>query len=413
MLVYHDMHIETQPPNRFTFLTETLFRGLFAALIVTGPSTLQPRHTQRRHSFSLDCNLLIDFSSGHKPTSKNSLDSQDSAWDHVFSDIKDMPPLVPSTAHNHNMRSPAARRPRKQVMTAREIAAFDDMFNMIFSAVQEQKQGKTKDASGGDVGIGRGKIGDLFGKLRRHSKKMKWTTEADEMLDRKKEEMDLCDTDHQLLNWAMKEVFGESERYERESRKAMAEAAESGAVTKELPMLQPSTYPHLVALLIRTFRDKYNDPHLALSIFEHARHLSIASYVFGCSTMAYNELIETRWTCFRDLKGVHDALMEMSVNGVDTDSRTRKLVEVLRREVGEQNLWVEEDALGNGEVWTMLTKIEELVKKRTPLFPESDEPPKGSKWDDWKALPMEDEQEDDWAFDQWDDPPPRRDSWKP
>lgn len=406
------MFINTQPQYRLTTLRQTHFQNSFAALIVAGPSTLRQRLARSRHSFSLGRRLLIKFSSESNPTSKNLFKSQESTWDHVFSDIKDMPPLVPATAHPN--RSTTTRRPRKQVMTAREIAAFDDMFNMIFSAVQKQKEGP-KHASGADVGIGRGKIGDLFGKLRRHSKKMKWTTEADEVLDRKKEEMDLCDTDHQLLNWAMKEVFGESERYEMESRKAMAEAAESGpgAVAKELPMLQPSTYPHLVALLIRTFRDKYNDPHLALSIFEHARHLSIASYVFGCSTMAYNELIETRWTCFRDLKGVYDALVEMSVNGVDTDSRTRKLVEVLRREVGEQNLWVEEDALGNGEVWSMLTKIEELVKKRTSWIPESDEPAKASKWDDWKALPMEDEKGDGWGFDQWNDPPPRRDSWRP
>src|SRR6267154_1374361 len=52
------------------------------------------------------------------------------------------------------------------------------------------------------------------------------------------------------------------------------------------------------------------------------------------NTPAYNELIETRWTYFRDLKGVHDALEEMRVNGVEPDGRTKKLVEKLRREVG-------------------------------------------------------------------------------
>jgi hypothetical protein len=289
-------------------------------------------------------------------------------------------------------------------MTEREIAAFEDMFSMIFSAVTEKKvdADSPKDKNI-DVGIGRGgAYGDLFGKLRRHSKKMKWTTESDELLDQQKEAMDLCDTDQQLLEWAMREVFGESERYEKESRQVMDESSKSGNA-KSLPMLQPPTYPHLIAHLMRTFRDKYSDPHLAMAMFDHARHLSIPSYVFGCSTMAYNELIETRWRCFRDLKGVYDALLEMSVNGVDLDSRTRKLVETLRREVGERNLWMEEDVLGSGEVWAMLSKIEELTaqKKRARQRPDPSIP---IKWDDWKVSPMEDQADDGWGFDQWDKP---------
>jgi len=294
-------------------------------------------------------------------------------------------------------------------MTAREISAFDEMFNMIFNAVSEQKVTSDSRTNGrrvaSDIGIGRGDMNDLFGKLRRHSKKVKWTTEADDLLDRQKEEMDLCDTDQQLLEWAMREVFGESQKYEAASRKAVAETLESG--TQELPMLQPPTYPHLVALLIRAFRDKYLDPHLALSMFDHARHLSIASYVFGCSTQAYNELIETRWTCFRDLKGVRDALEEMKVNGVDVDSRTRRLVDAIRRQVGERNLWVEENGVGSGEVWNMLTKIEELVL--TPVAKQTKELPDPSssrmlKWDDWKSMPLEKESNDGWEFDQWDKP---------
>lgn len=345
--------------------------------------------------------------SSDKTDAKSIFSSRTSAWDHVFNDIKDMPPLLPSSVRNPLRGGP--RRPRKQAMTAREISAFEDMFDMIFNAVSKQKSKPSDgDEEKSDVGIGqvRGNTGDLFGKLRRHSKKMKWTTEADEKLDQQKEAMDLCDTDQQLLEWAMVEVFGESERYDKESRNFMAEAAQNPGTLKELPMLQPPTYPHLIALLMRTFRDKYNDPHLALSMFEHARHLSIASYVFGCSTMAYNELIETRWRCFRDLKGVHDALQEMTVNGVDIDNRTRKLVETVRREVGERNLWVEEDVLGSGEVWAMLTKIEELV---TPAFAASEEEKMG-RWDAWKTLPLPDEEDDDWGFDQWGQPPPRASS---
>jgi hypothetical protein len=62
---------------------------------------------------------------------------------------------------------------------------------------------------------------------------------------------------------------------------------------------------------MRTFRDHYKDPNLALFIFNHTKKLSIFSYVFGCSTEVYNELIKTRWDCFRDLEGVYNAVEEM------------------------------------------------------------------------------------------------------
>ncbi|KAG7090932.1 hypothetical protein E1B28_010005 [Marasmius oreades] len=342
--------------------------------------------------------------SENPPTPQDSIFSKtQSPWDHVFKNVPSTPQLLPAT-----LRNPlGGKRPRKQTMTAREISAFEDMFNMIFDAVAEQKIGDSLSSDKPDVGIGkRGGIGDLIGKLRRHSKKMKWTTEEDELLDRKKEEMDLCDTDQQLLDWAMREVFGESEKYEQEAKKAMETVSQEEGNSK-LPMHQSPTYPHLLALLMKTFRDKYRDPHLALSIFDHARHLSIASYVFGCSTGVYNELIETRWRCFRDLKGVHDTLEEMSVNGVDFDTNTRKLAERVRREVGERNLWIEEVEVGGNEAWNMLNKIENIVAQSV-LKPEHKtkvDEPKSPKWDDWKS--QRDDAEDEWEFDLWEKSTPK------
>jgi hypothetical protein len=342
-------------------------------------------------------------------------------WDSVFSDIKSTPPLVPSRTHLPPPLRKAGETPvvtsrvRRQTMTAREISAFDEMFSMIFDAVTEQKQASASQdgRSAEPVTIGRKtNMTDLFGKLRRHTRRLKWTSESDQLLDRKKEEMDLCDTDQQLLEWAMREVFGESKRYEAAAHRMMAEVASTGKEPESVPMLQPETYPHLIALLMRSFRDKYNDPHLALSIFDHARHLSIASYVFGCTTSAYNELMETRWRCFRDLKGVYDALDEMVVNGVDPDARTRKLTEAIRREVSEQDLWDHEDDLGGGEVLTMLGKIDKLMIKSTPPE-ESRDGNAGSsarqprdtrrKWSDWKSEGLDRNPKDKWEFDSWED----------
>ncbi|KAF8230202.1 hypothetical protein L208DRAFT_134420 [Tricholoma matsutake] len=360
----------------------------------------------RNSRLSLKFFSAQNSSQGGPSSDSNSIfSSAESAWDHVFTDIDEMPPL-PSTMRNH-LRSSPSRPRRPQAMTAREINAFDEMFNMIFDAVAEEKTASNSGAiDDSNIGVGRGGISDLFGKLRRHSKKLKWTTESDELLDRKKEAMDMCESDQQLLEWALLHVFQESERYEKAARQAISEAAKSGA-PQELPMLQPPTYPHLVALLMRAFRDKYNDPNLALAIFDHARHLSIASYVFGCSTHAYNELIETRWKCFHDVKGVHDALEEMAVNGVDVDSRTRKLAETVRREIGQRNLWTEESELGSGEVWNMLARIDKLLAKPAS-FKKANYPRKSIRWDEWKALPLADNADDNWGFDQWKKPKRRK-----
>jgi hypothetical protein len=314
-------------------------------------------------------------------------------------------------------------------MTAREINAFDEMFNMIFDAVSEQKDPSAKLSSLkqndplavlGGIGrkpFGQAPVPDLFGKLRQHSKRLKWTTQADEEFDKKKEEMELCDTDQQLLEWAMREVFGQSQKYEERARNhAIAKAEEQHApdvtsssnasanppqLASTHPELQHPTYPYLIAHLMRSFRDKYRDPHLALSIFDYARHLSIPSYVFGCTTPAYNELIETRWSCFRDLRGVHDALEEMRVNGVDPDGRTKKLVEKLRREVGARTVWEEESMFGNGEVVGMLSKIEQLAIKEPRRKRGKATGKKGPAFDAWKGDALKEDVEDGYEFGQW------------
>ncbi|KAI0829935.1 hypothetical protein BC628DRAFT_1083799 [Trametes gibbosa] len=292
-----------------------------------------------------------------------------SPWDQVFEEIKELSNPKPTSINPRSMKMSAGIRPSKtfrpQTATARETEVITDMFSSIFDVTS--KQGKPLSA----IGLGPSRVGSdmnhLYNKLRSHSQRLRWTTQADEDLDRKKEEMELCETDVQLLEWAMREVFGESQRYADAAHPtpdATAQANPGPAAeppASENLQLQPSSYPHLLAAIMRTFRDKYDDPHLALSMFDHARHLSIASFVFGCTTPAYNELIETRWRCFRDLRGVVDAFEEMRVNGIELDSRTRLLGETVRREVGERDLWQEENALDSGEVWELVARLEHLA----------------------------------------------------
>ncbi|KIK39189.1 hypothetical protein CY34DRAFT_89702 [Suillus luteus UH-Slu-Lm8-n1] len=318
-----------------------------------------------------------------------------------------MPPTLPPPVRNPlragGEDTTGRTRARRQAMTAREVSAFDEMFNMIFDAVSEQKNPSAKLSSS------KAPMSDLFGRLRRHSKRLKWTTQADEEFDKKKEEMELCDTDQQLLEWAMREVFGQSQQYEERPTPTSTTSANSQPpqLASMHPELQHPTYPYLVAHLMRSFRDKYRDPHLALSIFDYTQHLSIPSYVFGCTTPAYNELIETRWTCFRDLRGVHDALEEMHVNGVEPDGRTKQLVEKLRREVGARTVWEEESTFGSGEVLGMLSKIEQLTVKESRKKRVKTSGKIGPAIDSWKKYVHKEDVEDGYEFGQWGSRTPR------
>ncbi|KAF9219582.1 hypothetical protein BS17DRAFT_740489, partial [Gyrodon lividus] len=337
-------------------------------------------------------------------------------------------------------------------MTAREISVFDEMFNLIFSAVSEHKSVPSSSSTSAAASaldqppsIGRtpstvtsgqnAPLNDLFRTLRRHSSRVRWTSAIDEELDRKKEQMELCNTDQELLEWAMREVFGESMKWDEEARKALeastASATGAGATrdrkasataptlslfptssisASTSPPLQPSTYPHLLAHLMRLFRTTYSNPSLSLSIFTHAAHLSIPSYVFGCTAPAYNELIQAKWEGWGDLEGVCKALEEMRGNGVRGDGRTRVVAERVRREVAEarpkedinplaRRLWAE---LGEAEVMRLLTRIEKLVLRDPPRKPRLDVSKKGWKGEEsWKSAVLKPDDEDGWEFGSW------------
>ncbi|TCD63520.1 hypothetical protein EIP91_005321 [Steccherinum ochraceum] len=295
--------------------------------------------------------------------SDNSLFSSNADWDSAFLGLKTS---IPTRSARQAPRSlgPGPTVPRRQSMTIREMSAFDDMFSRVFNAAAIKNTPRRKPGSSATASTTTDIPVDLLSQLRRHSKNVHWASEADEEFDRKKEEMNLCESDHQLLAWAQREVFDESKRYQaaaaEAARRKAADPTASSSSTDAIH-LQPLSYPLLISLLMRTFRDKYGDPHLALSIFNHARHLSVPSFVFGCTTGAYNELIETRWKCFRDLSGVVDALEEMKTNAVKMDSKTKALCEIVRRECGGRELWREQRNMEGSEVWDMLQVIDKVL----------------------------------------------------
>ena len=296
--------------------------------------------------------------------------------------------------------------PRRQTMTNRELSVFDEMFNMIFAAANERRLAEDGAASAFDVDT-RGPLCDFMKDLsKRHRVHQKG---EDPELDRLKEQLALCSSDYAMLEWAEREVFGASIRAEEAAR-------EAHSAGKSPPShLQPTVYPRLLAALMSAAREKYDDPHLALTLFEHARNLSPLSYIFGCTTPAYNELLETRWGSFRDLRGVHAALEEMRANGVSPDSRTRALVDDVRREIGARTLWLEESEMGSGEVWAILREIERLVARRAPRRTPADErrprkreeKPAHDVWKDPELAVEGEEEEAGYRFGEWPEPASR------
>jgi len=269
-----------------------------------------------------------------------------------------------------------SRGPRRTTMNERESKVLSDMMDMVWATKELPSVGRNSnikptvisssdiatDSSGPDSerGIDRGKVSDLFSQLLRYSRQGKKYRPSNELLDKKKEQMSACSNDQELLEWAQREVFDESRKFEEEAKKAIAEAQAKG-VEIELPYLQSPSYPYLIAHLMRTFRVQFRDPNLAVFIFKHAQNLSTVSYVFGCSTGAYNELIETCWSSFKDLEGVLAAVEEMHLNGVPINETTNKLIEQMRRELGEAEILPDVPEAYNEKNWTIMTKIQEII----------------------------------------------------
>ncbi|KAI9510924.1 hypothetical protein F5148DRAFT_480943 [Russula earlei] len=322
-----------------------------------------------------------------------------SPWDHVFEDVPTRHPLIPIAREKPTRvgLSNSSLEPRRQTMTSGELSVFDDMFNMIFAAANERRLAEDGASAAVDINT-RSPLSRFLKTLPKYPRLRQTSEDAE--LDKLKEQLALCPSDYAMLEWAEREVFGASIRAEEAARAAFSAG-------KPPPRhLQPHVYPHLLAALMSTARERYGDPHLALSLFEHARNLSPLSYIFGCTTPAYNELLETRWDSFRDLRGVYSALHEMRANGVPSDSRTRALVDDVRREIGARTLWLEESEMGSGEVWTMLGEIEHLAARSAARQTSmSDHRPRQQQLphDVWKNPELIADQDAAYRFGEWPD----------
>ena len=164
------------------------------------------------------------------------------------------------------------------------------------------------------------------------------TREQEERLDELKEIMLSFQTDRELLAWSMQAVFdfpptktGEGTLFP-DPRKAINSHnslnSASYATTVD-PSAMPRgpfspIYSELLLALFLLLRDTHLQPNSALHVFALAS-ITPHSYVLGCTTALYNEVLRTRWM-EGDVISVAVALEEMRSGGVRIDGGTRAIV---------------------------------------------------------------------------------------
>jgi hypothetical protein len=246
------------------------------------------------------------------------------------------------------MRSPTSinRLHRRHQATEFEQRAMDAVFERVFNM----------DASSAPVG-------DQFPSgiptAARKPSHTRNSEHLEKMYDEKREAMMNCKSDQELLQWAASEVFLEPPANANSSSPQTSSDIPESSQPSTSKAVHPGIYGRVVALLMSEFRENYNNPHLAIAIFEYTRRRSIISFVTGCTTPSYNELMRTYWNSFRDLQTVVKVAEEMHVNGVAADNRTRTICLQIRQEALKRAAWFEG---GEEEVLKMLEQLENLTR---------------------------------------------------
>ncbi|CAG8508806.1 10942_t:CDS:2 [Diversispora eburnea] len=111
-----------------------------------------------------------------------------------------------------------------------------------------------------------------------------------ETADSFKREIEECQSVEQFRNIIIEQIFG---------------------VTDDFGVPIPNKYSTLLTEAITACHTIFKDPYMAFSILEQIKRRGAISYVMGCNTSIYNELILIRWNCWRDLCGIEGLLNEM------------------------------------------------------------------------------------------------------
>lgn len=175
-----------------------------------------------------------------------------------------------------------------------------------------------------------------------HRARAELTEEEELELDRLREELIALKSDADVVRWGLEHVFGYPPPSattrgmlfpDPEQFPVAAPGAAAGAKTLTAT---PATrgplsrmYPDLLLLLFVVLRDTHQNPSTALSFF-HLAKSNPYSYITGCTTALYLEVLRTHWNDGAgDVEGVLGALDEMRANGVPFDDKVRELVRAI------------------------------------------------------------------------------------
>jgi len=187
-------------------------------------------------------------------------------------------------------------------------------------------------------------------------------------------QMEQCATDKELWDFLDDHVFSlvySARALNQPQTEATSKTTSSSKKTKaskvepEEPTFNiPSTnYPHLLHSAMFLLRTAFNDYPSVIAVYNQVKALGAESYVVGCSTEVYNEVLRARWEGFKNLEAVNGLLAEMRINGVPGDHETVQIMMGIKEEishyredsklVGANLLW------GKPETNDELKKLEE------------------------------------------------------
>ncbi|CEP18382.1 hypothetical protein [Parasitella parasitica] len=126
----------------------------------------------------------------------------------------------------------------------------------------------------------------------------------------------------------------------------------------------PKFYPSVLTKAIE--HASKIDPYMALTFFEKAKQKSLTSYISGCTVQVYNAVLLLRWEVWRDINGMLDLAEEMTVNGIEFDNNSRRIVRAVVQEIEAEGAYSDEDTDGvfwNAEERRSCNILKELAVK--------------------------------------------------
>lgn len=170
----------------------------------------------------------------------------------------------------------------------------------------------------------RGDPSEYYHTQDRKADEIEW--ERKELLKEMLQRMRACDTDLELDGLLEREVYKPFREAAKNFRGQEAQIAP--AIARNYPALLLEA----MKIMLKTFREAYG----ALSIFYRARDYGVYSYMLGCTIDVYNQALKIQWYTFEDMFECKNLLEEIVVNGVEANSETIGIVEMMRRQAEER-----------------------------------------------------------------------------